>query len=177
MFCSLGTQGPKGWGRGVICAAWEHHAKHMEIYFFIVPRPHHYGVKIWGTAGGWLVRSGSQTLLLSNCPCFIYILTFGVIFPCLCVIHLNLVGGREPTLQFSHSFPVSKGWDVPREYGVKESVFLVTRAAGRQALWEIPAKRWRLSFFFRLSTRMAYYWAVTSGCRSRDLTLDDDGNP
>lgn len=42
--------------------------------------------------GGWLVRSGSQTLLLSNWPCFIYILTFGVIFPCLCVMHLGLVG-------------------------------------------------------------------------------------
>lgn len=100
----------QGDGGGVICSSWEHHTKHMGIYFSIVPHPHHYGVKIWGTAGGWLVRSGSQTLLLSNCPCFIYILTFGVIFPCLHVMHLNLVGeGTHPEILTL----------IPREQGLR----------------------------------------------------------
>lgn len=145
----------------------------MEIYFFTVPHPRRYGVKIWGTAGGWLVGSGSQTLLLSDCPCFIYTLTFEVIFPCLRVMHLNL------TLKFSHSFPASKGWDGPRDYGVKESgflfflflfFFLVTRAAGSHALWEIPANNVGFLFLWFLHP-MAYYKVVTYGYQGRNLTL------
>lgn len=145
----------------------------MEIYFFTVPHPRRYGVKIWGTAGGWLVGSSSQTLLLSDCPCFIYTLTFEVIFPCLRVMHLNL------TLKFSHSFPASKGWDGPRDYGVKESGFLFFLflfffwSPGQlEAMLSEKSLQIMLVFFLYGSfIQMAYYKVVTYGYQGRNLTL------
>lgn len=53
--------------------------------------------------GGWF-GSSSQTLLLFNCPCHIYILTFGVIFPMLIYNgSQSSVWGNLPLNSHTHS--------------------------------------------------------------------------
>lgn len=71
--------------------------------------PHHYSIKSRGTAGGWFwFVSSSQTLLLINGPCFIYMLRFGVIFPHWNRMRPNLQEGTYPqalTLSLSEQDP------------------------------------------------------------------------
>lgn len=151
-------QGHRDPRRGrVICSAWEHHTKHMEIYFFIAPHPHRESVKIQGAAGGWLVRSGSQTLLLSNWPRFIYILTFGVIFPGLCVMHLCLVGvGSLPFNPQTHSqwarAVISQGSVALR------TEFSWSPEQPEVMLPEKPLQQWRASFFWPLHPSGCGFW-------------------
>lgn len=50
-------------------------------HFFFHSLSHHYSIWSRGTAGWWLVWIQFPDLLFINCPCFIYILILGVIFP------------------------------------------------------------------------------------------------